>query len=210
MYAQNMRVVESDLPITRLGSLVDVMHLLSPPAWKIVSLIARDDLMRQSEELNPICMLDRDLRKTTGMVDTSQPTGPEERSGLTLVEHPSGKWTRLSLAQICGGVVDRTKRKAEHRGTGLAKSTAVEAIKEVVQLGIVKKRRSHNNPGRGDLATSYSIDWIRVTELAEESRRWSNVKTTNKFGRPLRQRASRLADSSEDLPQPRITDQMST
>jgi hypothetical protein len=40
----------------------------------------------------------------------------------------------------------------------------------------------------GNLPTSYAIDWKRTSELAEESKRWSNVKTTNKFGRPLPQK----------------------
>jgi hypothetical protein len=185
------------LPIEQWSSLVDVMHRLSPPAWKIVSLIARDDLVRQAEELSPIGALRRDVFNATGIDMSGQPTGPEERSQLTVVEDPRAKWTQLSLAQICGGVLDRKKRVVKNRGTGLAKSSVVEAIEEAFQLEILKKRRNKSH-SRGDLPTSYSIVWKRVTELAEESRRWSNVKITNKFGRPLRQKASAVAASSEE------------
>jgi hypothetical protein len=163
------------------------MYLLSPPAWKIVGLIARDDLVRQSDETDPLQMLDRDVFKETG-VDASRTAGSEERSGLTVVPSSSVKgtsanWTHLSLAQICGGVVDRAKRRIRNRGTGLAKSTAVAAINEAVKLRILKKRKLKSE--KGDLPTGYCVDWKRVTELAAESKRWSNVKTTNKFGRPL-------------------------
>jgi hypothetical protein len=97
-----------------------------------------------------------------------QPTGPEERADLTMVESPGAKWTRLSLGEICGGVRDRQKRVVKNRGTGLAKSSAIEAIGEAVRLGILKRRR-HNSQTGGKLPTSYSIDWKRVTELLEAS-----------------------------------------
>jgi hypothetical protein len=59
--------VEFDLPITRWCSVVDVMHRLSPPAWKIVSRLARDDLIRQFKEHDPRELLRRDLFNATGI-----------------------------------------------------------------------------------------------------------------------------------------------
>ncbi len=167
-------------PITQWSNLVDVMHRLSPAAWKVVSLIARDDLVNQIKVASPEQKMDRDLYAGAA-IRTSEPTASEMRAGLALVGD-GARWTQLSLAQICGGVRDQTnKHKVEHRGTGLPKSTAVAAIKEAVQLKILKRRR-HSHPGRGNLSTSYSIDWERVADLGEESSRRSNVKATNKFG----------------------------
>ena len=168
-------------PITQWSSLVDVMHLLSPAAWKIVSLIARDDLVSHTENTTVERLLERDVYAATG-IKMSEPTASEMRAGLTLVGD-GAHWTQLSLAQISCGVRDQAKHKVEHRGTGLPKSTAVAAIKELDQLKILK-RRHHSHPQRGHLPTSYAIDWERVAELAEESRRRSNVKATNKFGPP--------------------------
>ena len=164
--------------------LVGVMHRLSPAAWKVVSLIACDEIMCRANEGGLMGAHKRDMRQIG--IEIGEPTAEEERSSLALVDD-SSHWTRLSLAQICGGVKDRTKRKVASRGTGLPKSSAIEAIEEAEQLGILRRRRN-KYPGRGDLSTSYSINWKRVTELAEESKLWSNVKTTNKFGRPLRPR----------------------
>jgi hypothetical protein len=134
------------------------------------------------EEHNVERMLERDVYAATG-IRMSELTASEMRADLTLAGDYS-HWTLLSLAQICGGVRDRTKRKVENRDTGLPKSTAVAAIKEAAQLKILK-RRHHSHPGHGHLPSSYSIDWERVAELAEESRQWLNVKTSNKFGRTL-------------------------
>jgi hypothetical protein len=167
----------------RWSTLCDVMHRLSPTAWKIVTLIARDDLTRLADENSAESALRRDIF-TMGGIDTSQPADVDERSAPTMVQDPSAKWTRLSLAEICCGVRDRGKRIVKNRGTGLAKSSAVNAIGEAVRLGVLKRRR-HSSEMHGNLPTSYSIDWKRTSELAEESKRWSNVKTTNKFGRPL-------------------------
>ena len=119
-------------PIAQWSNLVDVMYRLSPAAWKIVSLIARDDLVSQTKEVSLQQMLERDVYVATG-IDTSQLTASEKRAGPTLVGDYA-HWTRLSLAQICGGVIDRAKRKVESRGTGLPKSSTVAAIEEAVQL----------------------------------------------------------------------------
>jgi len=169
-------------PITQLSNLVDVMHRLSPAAWKVVSLIARDDLVSQTKVVSLERMLERDVYAATG-IKMSEPTASEMRAGLTLVGD-GAYWTQLSLAQICGGVRDRAKHKVEHRGTGLPKSTAVAAIKEADQLKILKRKR-HSHPGHGNLSTSYSVDWEQVAKLAAESRQWSNVRTSSKFGRSL-------------------------
>jgi hypothetical protein len=67
-----------------------------------LTIIARDDLMRQAEEDRPFGALRRDVFNIT-RIDMSQPTRPEERSDLTVVEDPGARWTRLSLAEICGG-----------------------------------------------------------------------------------------------------------
>jgi hypothetical protein len=128
-------------PITQCSNLVDVMHRLSPAAWKVVSLIARDDLVSQTKVVSPGQMLERDVYAGTG-IDMSQPTASEMRADLALVDD-YGHWTQLSLAQIAGGVRDRSQHKVEHRGTGLPKSTAVAAIKEAVALKILKRRRHH-------------------------------------------------------------------
>lgn len=67
--------------------------------------IARDDLIRYAEETSGAGALRRDLFKVSG-IDVEEPTGPEERADLVVVsdQQPAGKWTQLSLAQICGGV----------------------------------------------------------------------------------------------------------
>src|SRR5215471_14419988 len=77
-------------------------------------------------------------------IDIGPATGPEARSGLTMVsdEDPAGKWTRLSLAEICRGVRVPGKRSIQNRGTGLSKSSVVDAIKEAERLGILRHRRS--------------------------------------------------------------------
>jgi hypothetical protein len=104
--------------------LSDVMHRLSPAAWKVVTIMARDDLLRQAEEDSPIGALRRDVFNSS-RIDVSQPTEPEERSDLTVVEDSSRRWTRLSLAEICRGVRIPAKQAIKNRGTGLAKSSAV-------------------------------------------------------------------------------------
>jgi hypothetical protein len=178
--------------------LCDVMHRLSPAAWKVVTIIARDDLMRHSEWKSAFGALRRDVFAATGM-DMAQPAGPEQRSDLTVVgpEDPGARWTRLSLAEICRGVRDPAKRVVRNRGTGLAKSSAVEAIAEADRLGILRRRHRKSHAG-GDLPTSYSIDWKRVAEIVEESRRWSNVRTTSKFGRPVRQKVSVVGSAGDE------------
>jgi hypothetical protein len=64
----------------------------------------------------------------------------------------------------------------QNRGTGLIKSSAVEAIKEAEGLGILRHRRD-TSPSRGYGASSYSISWERVTELALESKNKPAVRT---------------------------------
>jgi hypothetical protein len=171
--------VPLDPSIERWSMLCDLMHQLSPVAWKVVTLIARDDLIRDAEEKSGSGALRRDLF-TMGAMNIGEPTEAEERSDLAVVgaEGPRTRWTRLSLAEICRGVRDAKKRVVKNRGTGLAKSTAVNAIAEAVRLGALKRRRNKSDAS-GDLPTSYSIDWKRVEELVEESRRWPNVKTTS-------------------------------
>jgi len=118
-------------------------------------------------------------------IDIGPATGPEERAGLTMVsdEDPAGKWTRLSLAEICRGVRVPGKRSIQNRGTGLSKSSAVDAIKEAERLGILRHRRN-TSQSHGYGASSYSISWERVTELARESKSKPDVRTTGKFGHP--------------------------
>ena len=157
-------------PITQWSNLVDVMHRLSPPAWKVVSLIARDDLVNQNKVASPEQKMDRDLYAGAA-IRTSEPTASEMRAGLALVGD-GARWTPAkSGSVICGGVRDQTnKHKVEHRGTGLPNRTAVDANKEAVQLKILK-RRHHSRPGHGHLPTGYSIDWERVADLGEESQK---------------------------------------
>jgi hypothetical protein len=57
----------------------------------------------------------------------------------------------------------------QNRGTGLTKGTAVQAIKEAERLGILRHRRN-TSATRGYGASSYSISWKRVMELAQEAR----------------------------------------
>jgi hypothetical protein len=157
----------------KFSLLCDVMHRLSPAAWKIVTIIARDDLFRYEEQGSALGALRRDLFKVGG-IDLGPAVEPEERSDLTVVDpkDPGTRWTRLSLAAICRGIRDPGKRIFKNRGTGLAKSSAVEAIEEAECLGVLKRRR-HKSRAGGDLPTSYSIDWNRVEELVEESKRLS-------------------------------------
>jgi hypothetical protein len=177
------KTVETAGPSDRWSELCDVMHLLSGAAWKVVTFIARDDLVRYAEEISPWGALRRDLFAVGG-IDTGQPTGPEERAGLAVVpdEEPGVKWTQLSLAEICNGVRVPGKRSRQNRGTGLAKGSAVQAIKEAERLGILRHRRN-TSPSPGYGASSYSISWKRVMELAQESRSKPGVRTTGKFGR---------------------------
>jgi hypothetical protein len=63
------------------------MHRLSPAAWKVVTLIARDDLSRHAEENSVFSAVRRDVYTVT-RIDIGEPTGPEERSDLTVVEDP--------------------------------------------------------------------------------------------------------------------------
>jgi hypothetical protein len=151
-------------PMDRLTELCDVMHLLSPTAWKVVMLIARDDLIRHAEETSGLGALRRDIFNVSGgRIDINEPTGPEERADLVRVsdQHPTAKWTQLSLAQICDGVRVPGKRHMQNCGNGLAKSSAVEAIKEAVHLGVLRHRRNESR-SRGHGASSYSISWERV------------------------------------------------
>jgi hypothetical protein len=173
-------------PIDRLSELCDVMHLLGPTAWKVVTFIARDDLMRYAEETSSLGALRRDLFKVRG-IDTQKAIGPEDRADLVAVSdrHPTAKWTQFSLAQICDGVRVSGKRHIEVCGTGLAKSSAVQAIQEAVRLGVLRHRRN-TSQSRGYGASSYSIPWERVAELAREAKTKSNVRTTSKFGRPAK------------------------
>jgi hypothetical protein len=170
-------------PVDRLSELCDVMHLLSPAAWKVVMFVARDDLIRYAEETSWGGALRRDLYNAGG-IDIEEPTGPEERADLVVVSNqdPAVKWTQLSLAQICGGVRVSGKRHMQNCGTGLTKSSAVVAINEAVHLGVLRHRRNRAR-SRGYVASSYSICWERVAELALESKTKSNVRTTRKFGR---------------------------
>jgi hypothetical protein len=104
-------------PFDRWSQLCDVMHLLSAPAWKVVTFIARDDLIRHGEEISGIGALRRDFFAVAG-IDIGRATGSEERADLTMVsdEDPAGKWTRLSLAEICRGVRVPGKRSMQNRG----------------------------------------------------------------------------------------------
>ena len=169
-------------PLDRWSELCDVMHLLSATAWKIVTFIARDDLIRHAEETSPVGALRRDLFRVGG-IDISRPTGSEERADLTPVEDPAARWTQLSLAEICRGVRVPGKRSMQNRGTGLPKSSAVAAIKEAESLGILRHRRNRSQ-SRGYGASSYSISWKRVMELAKEAKSRSNLR---KLGRRFSQ-----------------------
>ena len=173
-------------PVDRLAELCDVMHLLSPTAWKVVMLVARDELIRYAEETSGFGALRRDMFKVSG-IDINEPTGPEERADLVTVsdQHPTAKWTQLSLAQICDGVRVSGKRHLESCGTGLSKSCAVQSIQEAVRLGVLRHRRNTSR-SRGYGASSYSISWERVGELAREAKTRPNVRTTGKFGRPAK------------------------
>jgi hypothetical protein len=186
--------------LDRWSELCDVMHLLSASGWKVVTFIARDDLIRQADESSVFGALRRDLFKM-GAIDTGQTTGPEERAGLAVVrdEDPDGKWTQLSLAEICSGVRVPGKRSMQNCGTGLTKSSAVAAIREAARLGILRHRRNTSR-SRGYGASSYSISWKRVTELAQESKSKSNVRTTRRFGRPVPRRAGRPAEDPPPVP----------
>jgi hypothetical protein len=160
------------------------MHLMSAAAWKVLTFVARDDLIRRAEESSPFGALRRDAFAVSG-IDFGHPTEPEARAAPALVpdNEPTGRWTQLSLAEICLGVRVPGKRSRQNRGTGLTKGTAVQAIKEAERLGILRHRRN-TSPSRGYGASSYSISWKRVTELAQQSRGKPVVRTTSKFGRP--------------------------
>src|SRR5215472_15043600 len=107
-------------PMARWSVLCDVMHRLSPAAWKVVTLIARDDLSRRHAESGFFGAFRSDMFTVSG-IDIGEPTGPEERSDLTVVEDRDTKWTKLSLAEICRGVRVPAKRAIKNGGTGLAK-----------------------------------------------------------------------------------------
>jgi hypothetical protein len=145
------------------------MHLLSAAAWKVVTFIARDDLIRQAEESSALGALRRDMFAVSGIA-LGHPTGPDERAVPAPVSDkgPAASWTKLSLAEICRGVRVPGKRSMQNRGTGLTKGSAVKAVKEAKCLGILRHRRN-TSPTRGYGASSYSISWKRVTELAQES-----------------------------------------
>ena len=122
-----------------------------------------------------------------GGIDIQKPTGQEERADLVVVndQHPTAKWTQFSLTQICDGVRVSGKRQIQNCGTGLAKSSAVQAIKEAVGLGVLRHRRN-TSQSRGYGASSYSISWERVAALAWEAKTRSNVKDPGKFGGPAK------------------------
>ena len=179
------RSVRGDGPLDRWSELCDVMHLLSATAWKVVTFIARDDLTRYADELSPFAALRRDVFAAGG-IDIGQPSGPDERAGLAVVPETdsAAKWTQLSLAEICRGMRVLGKRNTvQNHGTGLTKSSVVQAIQEAERLGILRHRRNRSQ-SRGFGASSYSISWKRVTELAQEARSKPVLRTTGKFGRP--------------------------
>ena len=78
-----------------------------------------------------------------------------------------------------------------NRGTGLTKSSVFEAIREAESLGILRHRRN-TSQSRGYGPSSYSISWKRVIELARESKNTAGVRSTNRFGRPLRKRGGEI------------------
>jgi hypothetical protein len=172
------------------------MHLLSPTAWKVVTFIARDDLMRYAEETHPLGALRRDVFEAIG-IDLRESIGPEDRADPVLVSdrYAAAKWTQFSLAQICDGVRVSGKRHMQVCGTGLAKSSAVQAIQEAVRLGVLRHRRN-TSQSHGNGASSYSISWERVAELAREAKTKSNMRNTRRFGRSTSKLSGREKNST--------------
>ena len=64
----------------------------------------------------------------------------------------------------------------QNRGTGLAKSSVVEARKEAVASGILEHRRQQRQGS--DVASLYGINWPKVFELAEALRNGKNCESS--------------------------------
>src|SRR5579859_3605484 len=64
----------------------------------------------------------------------------------------------ISLAQITEGITTKDGRFLD-RGTGLAKSTAVAAVKSLVDKSIITAKRN-SSPDKGDQPTTYSINLL--------------------------------------------------
>jgi len=158
-------------PLDLLFMLADAcMHRLSPTAWKVVSYVAAQHLRAHPEWLHlhrdPASYYhDRDLQGA-GMINS--PGESEGRSHRPVPEATSipgergpARFVVISLKELCQGV--RIKRRYRDHGTGLAKSSVAEAIKEAVQTGVLVHERQKNSSGR-DLPSQYAINWDKVQE----------------------------------------------
>ena len=160
-------------PVARFFILADsCMRLVTPPGWKVLSYIARQNLETLYNEwesrYSPIALITRDLTRATG-IPLSEPQ-PSPALGPHLLEadssEPKEQFVPISFAEFCRG---SRKPNGTYRnfGTGLSKSAVVKAIHELLQLGVIERRRRHAGTG-GDMSTLYRIAWSRVEELTKQ------------------------------------------
>ena len=79
----------------------------------------------------------------------------------------------IGLKQLTSGIVTRDGRVVD-RGTGLAKSSVVAAIKSLEEWGIIE-RQENSDPERGDLPTTYRV---RLSNTGEAENQTSPLPIT--------------------------------
>jgi len=92
----------------------------------------------------------------------------------------------ISLKQICEGILTRDGRRLDH-GTGLARSTAVLAIRGLVSQGLilaVRSRETSTRPGAGE---RFEVNRYRIiVEESDECREGSTERGPKTGPRPVR------------------------
>ena len=85
-------------------------------------------------------------------------SGAEVKVLLYIMRRTFG-WKKASddigLAQLTGGITTRDGRVVD-RGTGLAKSTVVTALKSLEEWGVIE-RQQHRDAAKGDRPTTYRV-----------------------------------------------------
>jgi hypothetical protein len=158
---------------------------LTANAWKVVSFVAYRVLVAAREEWrlrhDPVALLQKDiLRAWPG--SPNPPASPQEDPQFEVMPSaspddlfPSIWLARISLTELC-------------RGTGLPKSSTTAAVREAVNLGVMKKV-VQRTPRLDWMRSLYGIDWNWVLAAAKKAeRRRRSDQRRRDAGRPAKRR----------------------
>ena len=105
------------------------------------------------------------------------------------VVHGRSQFTPISLRQFCQG---RRLPKGGYSdaGTGLSKSSVTDALNEVIEKGIILRKKQSGWQGKA-LTSYYAVDWEKVFDLAAKLKKRRSPKGAMRLlifsGDPARQ-----------------------